>query len=768
LLLAWGTVPVWAATLTVNTTADSGAGSLRQALTNAVAGDTITFTTAGTIQLLSNLPTISITNLTINGNGATVQGGADIRIFTIDTGASVTINDLTMTGGDCSGGGCSTIGFNGGGIYNNGTLTLTRSTLSSNKAQGGGGIFNGGTLTLIHSTVSGNSATTDGGGAIYNNGDVTLTSSTVSGNSADYGGAIYNGGTLVSTNSTLLNNSAHNGTFNSGGAIYNSGTATITSSTLSGNSATTSGGGIFNETGGIITLTHSTLSGNSAQNGAGITNDNGTVTLTLNTLSGNSATNGSGGGIFNTGTLTLANNTLSSNSANNGGGILNNGGTVTLTTSTLSRNSATNGGGGIFNTGTVALTTSALSSNSATNGGGGIYNSGTITLTHSTLSGNSATSNGSGGGIFNDSGGTGTLTNSTLSGNSATFGGGILNLVGTLTLTHSTLSGNSATSTGGGISNDSGTVTLKNTLLSKGAAGANCNGTFLSNGAAYNLANDASCGAGVTQVASLGIGTLGANGGPTLTIPLLVGSLAVDAALAADCPADDQRGVARPIGAGCDIGAFEGIVSPSQSSVVPTSVPSPALCSLTGFASSTQMAIYLPNGNNGLNVCYSLITDPAQAGVTQVFTLAADVYTFDRYGSVTTGIPVQVCLQGAGTLLFRDASGQPRTTVNLPSFSQNGFTCGLIPNAGTVILIPGAVAPAAAIPPTALSNCRVTTTHILNLRAAPDATSTVLTLVPYQTTLNASARSGAWLQVVFGSQQGWLSAGYLMLDGDCG
>jgi hypothetical protein len=62
----------------------------------------------------------------------------------------------------------------------------------------------------------------------------------------------------------------------------------------------------------------------------------------------------------------------------------------------------------------------------------------------------------------------------------------------------------------------------------------------------------------------------------------------------------------------------------------------------------------------------------------------------------------------------------------------------------------------------------VTTTHILNLRAAPDATSAVLTLVPYPATLSASARSGDWLQVVVGSQQGWLAASYLRLEGDCG
>ena len=62
----------------------------------------------------------------------------------------------------------------------------------------------------------------------------------------------------------------------------------------------------------------------------------------------------------------------------------------------------------------------------------------------------------------------------------------------------------------------------------------------------------------------------------------------------------------------------------------------------------------------------------------------------------------------------------------------------------------------------------MTTTHILNLRAAPDATSAVLDLVPYQMVLSASARSGEWLQVVFGSQQGWLSAAYLTFEGDCG
>jgi hypothetical protein len=53
------------------------------------------------------------------------------------------------------------------------------------------------------------------------------------------------------------------------------------------------------------------------------------------------------------------------------------------------------------------------------------------------------------------------------------------------------------------------------------------------------------------------IGPLADNGGPTLTHALLDGSPAIDAADDAACPATDQRGVPRPQGAACDIGAYE-------------------------------------------------------------------------------------------------------------------------------------------------------------------------------------------------------------------
>ncbi len=408
----------------------------------------------------------------------------------------------------------------------------------------------GDTISITNSfTLTGNLPAISTNGLTIEGNDNTLTGGT---NIRIF--MIISGADVTINNLTMTGGQCNSGcptVRSGGGGLYNMGTVTLTNSTLSGNSAV-SGGGIAMTASGTLTLSNSTISGNSALDGGGIASYGAVLSITRSMLSNNSATNGAG--------------------------ILNSGGLLALTQSTLLHNSATSGGGGIFNTGTVTLTNTTLSGNLATNGGGGIYNNGTVAIINSTLSGNSAISNGSGGGIFNDSSGALTITNSTLSGNLATYGGGVLNFAGTMMLTNSTLFSNLAANSGGSIANDSGTVTLKNTLLGKGVAGGNCDnsGFMASNGAAYNLADDDTCGTNVTQVASLGIGALSANGGVTQTVPLLGGSPAIDAALAADCSATDQRGVARPVGAGCDIGAFEGVVTP-------TAIPAPALCSLPGF-----------------------------------------------------------------------------------------------------------------------------------------------------------------------------------------
>ncbi|MFN8524263.1 MAG: Calx-beta domain-containing protein, partial [Chloroflexota bacterium] len=252
-------------------------------------------------------------------------------------------------------------------------------------------------------------------------------------------------------------------------------------------------------------------------------------------------------------------------------------GTVTVTNSTLSGNPAFAGGGIFVAGGTATVTNSTLSGNSGNGDGGGgiLVNGGTATVTNSALSGNSAPS-ASGGGIF-VTGGTVTVTNSTLSGNSAGTGGGIRVAFGSATVTHSTLRGNSATTAvGGGVGLSGGTLSLRATIIAAGSSGGNCSGTITSLGS--NLSSDNSCAAAFTQagdannVATLNLGPLANNGGPTQTHALLSGSTAIDA-VQGSCTSNgtsggttittDQRGTTRPIDgngdttATCDVGAFE-------------------------------------------------------------------------------------------------------------------------------------------------------------------------------------------------------------------
>jgi len=245
-----------------------------------------------------------------------------------------------------------------------------------------------------------------------------------------------------------------------------------------------------------------------------------------------------GGGILNAGTLTVSSSTVRDNTGvaldHFGGGIFNDG-TLTLNNSTVSNNAALSGGG-IRNHGTATLNSSTVSGNSTFSGGGGIANVGTLTIDNSTISGN--TDGSVGGGIDNFSAGTLTLASSTVTGNSGVFGGGIANAGGSLS--------------------------LKNTIVAKNTAsgsGGDCIGSPPIISAGNNLDSDGSCGltgSGDISGVDLLVGPLADNGGLTKTHPLLAGSPAIDAG-SSDCPPPfaDQRGVARPQGAACDIGAFE-------------------------------------------------------------------------------------------------------------------------------------------------------------------------------------------------------------------
>ncbi len=223
-------------------------------------------------------------------------------------------------------------------------------------------------------------------------------------------------------------------------------------------------------------------------------------------------------------------------------------------------------GGGILNDGgTVTLIDTMISSGRADHSGGAIYNNGgTVSLVRSTLSGNYV--NDIGGAILNSKG-TLNLANSTLSGNFAgKDGGGLYNFAGTVTITNSTIYNNNSGFNGSGIlNNQEGKVAVKNSIIANVASGGtpvsgNCSGE-IADGEKNLQFPDNSCGKTIT-VADPQLGTLSDNGGFVLTHALKDSSPAVDKADDTVCKSDpisalDARNTSRPVGASCDIGAYE-------------------------------------------------------------------------------------------------------------------------------------------------------------------------------------------------------------------
>lgn len=454
------------------------------------------------------------------------------------------------------------------------------------------------------------------------NGHLALAALTATGSWA----AVY----LVSEATAAVANCTLSG--NLQGVRLDSGSATLTGSTLSGN-----GSGVDLGGGGTATIASSILNGNGSgvDFGGGGTaavinstvNNNtnaglelyhgGAAAVTGSTLSGN----GTGLYIVGSGAVTIAGSILNGN----GTGVeLSGSGTATVTNSILSNN--TYAGVRFYQGGTATVIGSTLSGNAY---GVLLLDSGTATVSGSTLSGN-----GSG---VDLGGGAATLINSTLSGNS--FAGLRLGPGSAATVVNSTISGNFAGvyfSAGGGGS----AATLTNTLLARGAS-SNCynTGGTLTNGG-HNLADDASCfaagdsGSLVVAAGAAGLAPAGLqdNGGPTPTIALLATSPAVNAGADAACGAAgpgqvnglDQRGIARPYGAHCDIGAYELAPAPTALAVAPASGPYGGVVTFSATLSQPG-------------------PDPAVAGKLVTFTR-----NDTAIGSATTGANGVATLAGVG------------------------------------------------------------------------------------------------------------------------
>jgi CSLREA domain-containing protein len=248
-------------------------------------------------------------------------------------------------------------------------------------------------------------------------------------------------------------------------------------------------------------------------------------------------------------------------------------------------------GGAILNTGALTLDRVALVHNRA-DGGGGVFSTPhtTITVHNSLIADNAAVE---GGGLRLDGGGT--IVNTTITGNSlfyrantlpdevTGYGGGIDHRgSGNVTIVNSTITNNHALKAGGGYNSGMGytpnpdltsTWPYRTTLLNTVIAGNTVNGApenchvaaMIIESRGHNLADDTSCflsGPGDLPGLPPRLGPLAMNGGPTATQLPLKGSPLIDAGTYDGCPADDQRGVPRPQGPACDIGAVE--VSPDD------------------------------------------------------------------------------------------------------------------------------------------------------------------------------------------------------------
>ena len=288
--------PADAAEFSVTTAADSGAGSLRQAIAdaNAAAGaDTITFAPGlGAITLASEI--VIDDPLEITGP-ATVSGGDATRIFNINGAEAVTITGLTLQNGSAT---------DGGAVLSNGTqLTVQQTTIANSEATSGtgGGLKVNGTdlIEIVDSTITGNTASSEGGGAYFHTDDeqLIISGSTFSGNTAGSGGGgfasthIYD----VSIDTTTVSGNTADG---DGGGIYihqhSETSVTITSSTISGNHATGDGGGMRVYDEGYLDISHTTIAGNTADGNGGGAYLGGTYEATLShvLIANNSATAG--------------------------------------------------------------------------------------------------------------------------------------------------------------------------------------------------------------------------------------------------------------------------------------------------------------------------------------------------------------------------------------------------------------------------------------------------------------------------------------------
>lgn len=291
---------------------------------------------------------------------------------------------------------------------------------------------------------------------------------------------------------------------------------------------------------------------------------------------GDAALGDQGGGIRVAGTALIERSTIiGNNTASQGGGLALAGGGM-ITSTTVQGNTSQGGGGGLFATGTITVGSARITDNHAVGGGGGgMLIGGPLHVQDSTIDGNTAGD--AGGGVFNFQVAETVMLNSTVTGNTSNAPGGGVIVTGGVEMRYTTIVDNGAPTASNLFYNQGSVVDLFGSVIALPRQGPNCSlvATMVT---AYNFSDDDSCQLDdPTDLASAGdpaLGPLQDNGGTTPTrLPGVSSPLLDRIPLAApECAGDDQRGVVRPVGPACDIGAVERL--PQDTSTTPPGDPS--------------------------------------------------------------------------------------------------------------------------------------------------------------------------------------------------
>src|SRR6266540_2097431 len=511
----------WPNTLALG--AEAGISNCDQAALRAAlgSGGTVTFECDGTLTLSNTLHITQDTVLDARGRRVTLSGEKRVRVIHVDPGVSLTLLDLTIAFGQST---------NGGGIYNEGgNVTLVNCVLATNSASGasghadsaadglGGAVFNSGWLTISNCTLRANIAR-GAAGRLGTHGvdaqDITdqfnrcrTVSPPGSGGPGGVGGnglggGIFNVGTALVVNTSIELNQALGGVGGAGGNTGRGGCTSGCGLIKGGDGAVggrAAGGGLHSS--GILTLFNSTFADNGTTGGAGGKGGEASCVMIIPPGQAGSGGAASGAAICNVGTLTGTNVTLAQNRVVGGDGGL-------------------SGGYGVFYPCPVFP-----------NGLGGEAH---------------------GGAVFSD--GATIFANATIWNNEVVGGSGTNRFATSCT----GYAGTNGLAVAASLHVAGGTFLLAHTVVGNLASATNCAGPISDGG--HNLASDGS--AAFMAPGSLNhtdpkLGPLTDQGGPTRTLALLPGSPAIDAGDDLTCPPADQRGVPRPQGAHCDLGAFE-------------------------------------------------------------------------------------------------------------------------------------------------------------------------------------------------------------------